>query len=587
MKKFFTPLLMLAAAATLLPGTAQAEDSTDLGSPALQYKSSRGTREKATDRYVQIYLKSSIPSTTFYIAVDDSVVPLDIVKANTLYNKKITVSKPEVTVKVYGKTINFINFNNNDAYDLQMGEDGNATINEFRCEGDSLDNLDFISNMKALTYFVSNNNMRLKDVTIKSATLQRLNLSAQPSITNLTLEAPELYELKISSAAKLKNYDLSQCSKIKTFNGYQLNSLETIKLSEKLDSLTSFSLTSTPLTSIKLANYPLLKTVGLTNNKQATSIEIKNCPSVTSISVTGSGITSLSLNGDDLPSLLTLSASSCSALTSLDLNVPTVTSITCDASGLKSVDLSKLTALKTAYFRNGVLEHITFAPEAQASSLKTVYVTNNNFALVDLPPRSTGMKPSSAYSTPYNYYAPQANPQIPQDINVGDKIDLSKYAYGQIYGTDSVAESTIKWTTIFDEDLVEGQDYKVENGVYTFLKAQDDSVRCTVTNSEFDWFKLYTDSKGTSYDYRIITNCTFVSQPTGIDGVAAEAKARVSAAEGAITVAGADGARVVIADVAGRIIWNARVADDATLAVPAKGVYVVAVGSERTKVLVK
>ena len=123
MKKFLTPLLLLAAATALQPNVAEAADT--LGEPAIQFKSSRGAREKASDRYVQVYLKSSVPDTTFYIAFDDSIVPLSIVKANTLYNKKVTVSKPEVTVKIYGKTINFINFNTMDAYDVKIGEDGN------------------------------------------------------------------------------------------------------------------------------------------------------------------------------------------------------------------------------------------------------------------------------------------------------------------------------------------------------------------------------------------------------------------------------------------------------------------------------
>ena len=89
-------------------------------------------------------------------------------------------------------------------------------------------------------------------------------------------------------------------------------------------------------------------------------------------------------------------------------------------------------------------------------------------------------------------------------------------------------------------------------------------------------------------DYRLITNYTLISQPTGIDGVTAGAKAIVRAVGSqAIAVSGANGAQVVVADLAGRVVWNARQSDDTTLAVPASGLYVVAVGAERFKVLVK
>lgn len=582
MKKFLTPLLLLAAATALQPNVAEAADT--LGEPAIQFKSSRGAREKASDRYVQVYLKSSVPDTTFYIAFDDSIVPLSIVKANTLYNKKVTVSKPEVTVKIYGKTINFINFNTMDAYDVKIGEDGNNTITEFRCEGDSIDSFDFVTGMKALTYLVGNNNGRLRDVTIKSQSLQRIRLGSMPSATSFTIEAPEAYEFYISSSAKIPSLDMSKCPKLKTFTCYNMSQLSQLTLA-KHDSLTHVAVTGSQLPGLKLENYPLLNDVAFNTSPKATYLEFANCPALTKITATNDAFESFAIS--DQPKLTTISISN-NPLKSLTLDVPSLTVLYCDASQLKSVDLSKLTSIRTAWLRNGVLEHITLSQEAAENTLTNFDISNNLFTLVDLPPRGKAMQPKSSYQTPSNYYAPQQCPQIPTNINVGDKIDMSKYAYGRLFATDSVVPSEIKWTTIFDEDLEEGVDYSVENGVYTFLKAQDDSVACSVTNSEFSWFKSYSDTRGTVHDYRLITNYTLISQPTGIDGVTAGAKAIVRAVGSqAIAVSGANGAQVVVADLAGRVVWNARQSDDATLAVPASGLYVVAVGAERFKVLVK
>ncbi len=582
MKKFLTPLLLLAAAATLQPNVAEAADT--LGEPAIQFKSARGAREKASDRYVQVYLKSSVPDTTFYIAFDDSIVPLSMVKANTLYNKKVTVSKPEVTVKIYGKTINFINFNTMDAYDVKIGEDGNNTIAEFRCEGDSIDSFDFVTGMKALTYLVGNNNGRLRDVTIKSQSLQRIRLGSMPSATSFTIEAPEAYEFYISSGAKIPSLDMSKCPKLKTFTCYNMSQLSQLTLG-KQDSLAHFAVTGSQLPGLKFENYPLLSDVTFHTSPLATYLEFVNCPVLTKITANSNGFESFAIANQ--PKLTSINVNQ-NPLKSLTLDVPSLTALYCDATQLKSVDLSKLTSARTVWLRNGVLENITLSQEAAENTLTNLDVSNNCFTLVDLPPRGKAMQPKSSYQTPSNYYAPQQNPQIPTNLNVGDKIDMSKYAYGRLFATDSVVPSEIKWTTIFDEDLEEGVDYKVENGVYTFLKAQDDSVACTVTNSEFSWFKNYTDTRGTVHDYRIITNYTLISQPTGIDGVTTGAKAVVRAAGNqAIAVSGANGAQVVVADLAGRVVWNARLSNDATLAVPASGLYVVAVGSERFKVLVK
>lgn len=582
MKKFFTPLILIAAAAILLPSEVSAADN--LGEPAIQFKSARGAREKASDRYVQVYLKSSVPDTTFYIAFDDSIVPLSMVKANTLYNKKVTVAKPEVTVKIYGKTINFINFNTMDAYDVKIGEDGKNTIAEFRCEGDSIDSFDFVSDMKALTYLVGNNNARLRDVTLKSQSLQRIRLGSMPSATSITIEAPEAYEFYISSSGKIQSLDMSKCPKLKTFTCYNMAQLSQLTLG-KQDSLTRFAITGSQLPGVKFENIPLLNDVAFNTNSKATYLEFVNCPALSKITATSNAFESFAVANQ--PNLTSINIDK-NPLTSLSIDVPSLTTFYCDASKLKSADLSKLSIVKTVWMRNGVLESITLSKEAAEKTLTNFDISNNHFTLVDLPPRGTALQPKSSYQTPTNYYAPQQCPQIPSTINVGDKVDLSKYAYGRLFATDSVVASNIKWTTIFDEDLVEGVDYKVDNGVYTFLKPQEDSVACSVTNDEFSWFKSYSDSRGTVHDYRIITNYTFITQPTGIDGVATEAKAVVRVAGSkAIAVSGANGAQVIVADLAGRVAWNGRLTADATLAVPASGIYVVAVGSERFKVLVK
>ena len=92
MKKVFTTMAGLLMAALALPTVAAAQSAAS--EPAIAFKSARGTRDKEADRYVQVYLKSSVAGEKFYVVVDGDSTEYDMVKAATLYNKKIAVTKP-------------------------------------------------------------------------------------------------------------------------------------------------------------------------------------------------------------------------------------------------------------------------------------------------------------------------------------------------------------------------------------------------------------------------------------------------------------------------------------------------------------
>lgn len=582
MKKVFTTMAGLLMAALALPTVAAAQSAAS--EPAIAFKSARGTRDKEADRYVQVYLKSSVAGEKFYVVVDGDSTEYDMVKAATLYNKKIAVTKPEVDVKIYGKTISFINFGYTDAYDVTIGADGNNTITEFRCESNPITSIDFVNGMKALTYLVLNNNKKLTSINIKNDALERVKLGKQNSVKTFAMEGAKIYEFNLTNNNGIETIDLSKCPAMQSVTLTSDSTLKSVKFNAPT-TLKTITITSSKLTSFEAKGLTALTTLALTGNHELSAVTIEDCPVLGRINLGSNNLESFSLSA--MPKLTYLSIDS-NPFKSLNLDLDALTTLYCEKTALKSADFSKLPKVKTLYARNGVLESIKLSDEALKNTLSNLYVSGNNFNLVNLPPRGPKMKPSKSYTTPYNYYAPQKNPTLPKVINVGEKVDLSGYLYGHLYDTTAVVNSEYKWVTKFDEELQAGVDYTVKDGVFTFLREQEDSVACFVTNSEFPWFKTYSDNKGT-YDYRIATNYVVVTQPTGIDA-ATTAKATpvaTSTVAGEISVRQANGATVMIADIAGRVVAREAVADQKAFAVPSPGIYIVVVGDKRFKVKVK
>ena len=583
MKQLISSVIVLLAAIIALPaGAATLPD----GEAAIQFKSKRGARSTESTRYVQVYLKSAVAGKTFYMAIDeDTVVEYSMVKAATLYNKKITVDKEEVTVRIWGDSISFINFNTMDAYDVVIGEDGKNTITELRCQNDSITSLDFINDMKALTYIYVGNNKCLKEININSDVLERCVLNDQPSVESITVEGANIYEFDFTDTELNQTVDLSKCPKLQKITMTKSYALKNFTLGTH-DELTSISLNYAQIDSLELNNLPALSSVTVNYCDSLKHFAVSNCPSLTTLYLSYNGFEEFSL-GQEASSVTSLRLDG-SPVESISLDLPNLVSLYCDYTNLKTADLSKLPALKNARLRYGVLESVTLNDTALANTLSGLYVNENNMALADIPPRGPQMQASTSYTAAYNYYAPQNPIAIDKDQYVDQTLDLSKYTYGRLYDSDSVVASTITLITKFEEELVQGTDYSVADGVYTFLKSCEDSVMVIVTNEEFDWFKTYTSS-GTTYDYRLVSNYFLINDaPTGITGVEAKTGLRVSTpGRCQMTVTGADGERLAVYDLTGRMVGSQMASGQTTLTVPAPGVYIVAAGGERRKVLVK
>jgi hypothetical protein len=223
-------------------------------------------------------------------------------------------------------------------------------------------------------------------------------------------------------------------------------------------------------------------------------------------------------------------------LTTLDLSKNTkLTTLKLNFNKLKSLDLSKNLSLKNIYALNNELTSIDFGENTTAKiyislnnnklekldvtaltglsggsllllnnnltelkhgAIKTLNVTGNKFNLATLYETAQDVTTLTAASM--------------QDMEIAEtiegSIDLSAQA------TIGEKASTIKWFTEDGTELVEGTDYTVADGVFTFIKDQEKKVYATLINTEA-LPKLTTAIK---------TTLANVTKATGINDLKAE-----------------------------------------------------------------
>ena len=229
---------------------------------------------------------------------------------------------------------------------------------------------------------------------------------------------------------------------------------------------------------------------------------------------------------------------------------------------LDSVDLTKLTKLRSCYIRNGNVSALGLSDDAMQNTLTTMVLTDSRFGISQLPARPKKMNAT------LNYYAPQAQPVIPASIKAGETLDLSRWAVGHTLADGNIA-SEYKWETIFEEVLQEGTDYTVADGKFIFKHEIEDSVRCFITNTAFPAFARTVDSKGNVTDYRIITNYMVVSKGGGVSDITDSEQPALTVMDGRIVAA--DERAIAVFTAEGKRIANRNLRPGIYLALPAGG----------------
>ncbi len=316
------------------------------------------------------------------------------------------------------------------------------------------------------------------------------------------------------------------------------NAVDLTKLTCNTNSIAALDLSkNTKLTTLECSNN-LLKVLDVSNNKELVSLTAKQ----------------LDLTGIDLSAntkLTTLYLNENKGLTGIDLktNVLLKNAYLPDCA-LTEIDVTENSALATLSVNNNKLTALDvtanekmatlFCVGNQISDLKVnkiktrLFCNNNNLTLATLPALPEGGIKVSNYT-----YAPQNDQVIPENITTGEMIDLS--AQASAIGVEAETQATVFiWKGKAGATLVAGTDYTEDNGIFTFLTAQD-SVYCEMTSAAFPKFTGANVFKTTAMD---------VSFATGIDAV--DAAANVSVCNGQIIVCDAN--ETTIYSVSGQLV---------------------------------
>ncbi len=252
-------------------------------------------------------------------------------------------------------------------------------------------------------------------------------------------------------------------------------------------------------------------------------------------------------------------------LKSVKFNNPNLWELALVSNELEQVSLEGLPALLQLYLNQNQLSEINLD---ELSKLQVVYLDGNKFTFATLPP-------ARAQWTVYHY-----GNQQPLDITLQDsKIDLSSQA--------SVGESKTSYRWFIDspyyddnneligEELVEDMEYKLENGVTTFLK-DFNHVMCVMTNELFPELVLY-------------TNFIDVTGTSGISETLSRQETIIRGGTGEINVISQPDSNVTIYALDGAKIAEDVVSSTGNLSISGLfgGIYVVKVNSTIKKVFVK
>ena len=345
--------------------------------------------------------------------------------------------------------------------------------------------------------------------------------------------AKDLAELAINGN-DIRAIDLSQNTKLAKLVCSN-NSIETLDLSANPE-LTRLEAQNMKLASIDLSQNTKLTYLHLGNNL-LTDIDITANTELGSIYLLNNQIGEIDLSQNK-------------KLTYISLNNNLLTSI--DATACEN--------LASLFCMNNRLE------EVKIGQVKTtVNLNGNRLTLATLP---------AATSRNFLYNQQEAL-QIAESVKVGETIDLS--AQNHISGLAGTPQATAyTWITAQGDILAAGTDYTEEDGKFTFLNAQQDSVYCTMETPAFPAFTGANPFK---------TTFVYVAKGTGVESLSKAQAPVIRGGKGFITVDHAPaGCTVALYDLSGCPIGTQTASGDRLTFNVKPGLYIISIDGTARKV---
>ncbi len=227
------------------------------------------------------------------------------------------------------------------------------------------------------------------------------------------------------------------------------------------------------------------------SNNPITTLDVRANTALTELTATDMLLQNIDLTQNKALTYLSLNNNS---ITDIDLsNNTALTSLYLLNNNLKEIDVTNNNALATLNINNNQLTELDVTA---CENLSTLFCLGNKIAELNVGNITTRLTCNNNELTPatlpastarYFTYAPQNEMQIAGSINVGETLDLS--GLDNITGlADGPQATTFTWATESGTVLTPGTDYEEDGGMFTFLKAQDEPVRCTMATAAFPDF---------------------------------------------------------------------------------------------------
>lgn len=362
--------------------------------------------------------------------------------------------------------------------------------------------------------------------------------------------------------AEVKCYSYDENDGVRVFSIYNTPMKSMDATGMKAVKMFGLSGASIPEGQLKLPVAPTLDELSL-NNNGLTSMSLDGLENLVSLSLNGNNLTSIDVSALKKLQVLYLSNNN---LNSIVLDNPQLWELTATGNELESLDLAGVPAMQQLWLSHNKLSQIDISAMPH---LHVLTLDNNRFDLTTLPVPSN------------NFYVYGYTNQASMPISVVDgSVDLSSQA--KVGDVNTVYTWYID-TPYFDEadelvgeELYEGEEYTLENGVTTFIKSFS-HIMCVMTNTVFPSLYLYTD---------------FVDVTVaGLDNVSvADGGMAVTVDGDVITVCSsdADGTPVALVALDGRVLARGVIDGGvATLRTSARGAAVIAAGNRAAKVFIR
>jgi hypothetical protein len=267
-------------------------------------------------------------------------------------------------------------------------------------------------------------------------------------------------------------------------------------------------------------------------------------------------------------------------LTTLDVSgCPNLKRLSCGGNKLSTLNLKSNLLLKELFCAENNLEYLDVKDNIELEEVICCYNNISRLEAIDnyygpfIDCRSNRLTFETIPVKRVMKYYPQQAIVIPDNIEIEQAVDLSHLAVVNGETTD------YRWKTKSGENLISGIDYTIDNGKTTFIKAQNESVYCEMTNSVFP---LFTDQYKLKTSNLQITQKSSSQNPDLANSFVAYIKDKK------IIVSLQQASTVFIFNVTGALVYSQQVAAEETIIeMPVSGLYVVCMDNKREKVLIE